>query len=59
MIRSTIIVVLMLFSAGAAFGQKYPERRDIRSGNKLYEKGGLHRGRSGLSARIREESRVV
>lgn len=39
MIRSTIIVVLMLFSAGAAFGQKYPERRDIRSGNKLYEKG--------------------
>lgn len=34
-----IIVVLMLFSAGAAFGQKYPERRDIRSGNKLYEKG--------------------
>ena len=37
--RSTIILGLMLLWAGSAFGQKYPERRDIRSGNKLYEKG--------------------
>ena len=39
MIRSTIILGLMLLIAGSASGQKYPERRDIRSGNKLYEKG--------------------
>lgn len=37
--RSTIILGLMLLIAGSASGQKYPERRDIRSGNKLYEKG--------------------
>lgn len=37
--RITIILGLMLLWAGSAFGQKYPERRDIRSGNKLYEKG--------------------
>lgn len=39
MIRNTIITCLLLLAASTAAGQKYPERRDIRSGNKLYEKG--------------------
>ena len=36
MIRHTIITCLLLLAAGTAAGQKYPERRDIRSGNKFY-----------------------
>ena len=35
MIRHTIITCLLLLAAGTAAGQKYPERRDIRSGNKF------------------------
>lgn len=38
MIRHTIITCLLLLAAGMAAGQKYPERRDIRSGNKFYGK---------------------
>ena len=38
MIRHTIITCLLLLAAGTAAGQKYPERRDIRSGNKFYGK---------------------
>lgn len=37
--RTMILSVLLLLCAGAASAQKYPERKEIRQGNKLYEKG--------------------
>lgn len=36
--RTMILSGLLLLCAGAASAQKYPERKEIRQGNKLYEK---------------------
>ncbi len=39
MTRSIILTALLLFPALAGFGQMYPERGAIRSGNRAYDKG--------------------
>lgn len=41
--RHAILLALALTAAAAAYGQKMPERRDVRRGNRAYEKSNFDR----------------
>ena len=39
MMRKGILIAILLTLSSLAFGQLYPERRDVRRGNRAYERG--------------------